>query len=1050
MNFLRAIGLVLIAVSTAFGQGFDSSVYRENEARVDCFLTAEDSAKLEKALDQQIEHLISTAQDASLYHYVYKVGRTHAQRLGLEKAVKEVEGLISLIRENDPDTSHVLSAINDLSWTYYEAGMDSLCLATDLRFLELCEKYRNASPLERSDAHYNVGFDYQMMGNTAKAIYHFEKSLEPVATDTPKYIKKLMDCYNALGAAYWRNGQLSEAKKSLLASDSLARDFPDTTWAKLYRANALGNLSLIYEDQANLAKSMELLETSIDLRKDAIPNLKEAYDRDLQTQHLIANYHNLSALYLSIGDLDRAIAMTEYVDELQREFYPTDHPAHQKLEEAKGSLELAAGNYSKAEKHLLLSLEGALKNFGEDSYYVATCNQRLGQLYSEWGKYRKALKHFNRTIDVARAISGEFRSQELAGAYRDRAELRVILEEYDLAGHDFRRAGKIFSQTRGEESVSVGNIHLNLAGMFFQTNQIDSADAYCDRALDIFEKNRKGNLSEQDGLYKGIVRRLPEAYLLKSRIIAKSGDDSLPIALAELEKAMNYLQEERRNFESDGSQLVFIDNHSEIYGQAAQWAYDLFKREQDVEYKEDILRYAEERKTVLLKRRLNKFSSLRVANIPDSIISKEEVLLSKLSDPEAKAEYAQAEEDYDALLDLIRSEYPAYYNLRYDSKTASLEDIQQDLLGPNQIFVEYIDTGERLLAVVISPKKAEVIELPSLTDQKAIERLNAAILAGDHKRIQQFSSELYRGIFAPLLPFIEQLELLIVPDGDLYALNFETLLTEQGNFLIENHTISYLLSATTALLYRDLEKNEKHNSALALAPGFENGENISPSGQRFIRQPFAVHTAQLVEKIFSGKSLVAADASESKFREEADQFRIIHLGTHTEINPGSPMLSRLILSRSADDDGYLHAYELYNLSLRAELAVLTACETGVGKASSSEGMLSMAHGFAYAGCPSLVMSLWKIDEKTSATIIEEFYENLAEGMAKNEAIREAKLTYLKEADEELRNPYYWSGLVLYGDIAAIPGDAAPDWWLWLAALALVGLLLILRFRKKRA
>lgn len=234
-----------------------------------------------------------------------------------------------------------------------------------------------------------------------------------------------------------------------------------------------------------------------------------------------------------------------------------------------------------------------------------------------------------------------------------------------------------------------------------------------------------------------------------------------------------------------------------------------------------------------------------------------------------------------------------------------------------------------------------------------------------------------------------------------------------------------------------------------MAPGFENDENEGGSGQKFIRQPFAMKTAGFIAELFSGQSVIAAQATEDRFKQEAEDYRIIHLGTHTEINTTSPMLSRLILSRSKNEDGYLHAYEIYNLPLRAELAVLTACETGVGKESSSEGVLSMAHGFAYAGCPSLVMSLWEIDEKTSAQIIETFYQNLSDGMPKNEALRQAKLLYLKDAKGELKNPYYWSGLVLFGN--ANPVDSSFDyWWLGLSVLGIVFLLIVARKIRRKA
>lgn len=111
--------------------------------------------------------------------------------------------------------------------------------------------------------------------------------------------------------------------------------------------------------------------------------------------------------------------------------------------------------------------------------------------------------------------------------------------------------------------------------------------------------------------------------------------------------------------------------------------------------------------------------------------------------------------------------------------------------------------------------------------------------------------------------------------------------------------------------------------------------------------------------------------------------------------------------------------------------MLTACETGIGREDAGEGVRSLAYSFAYAGCPSMVMSHWKIDERTSSEIIAAFYEQLAAGAAKNAALRAAKLAYLDAADAEMAMPYYWAGLVLVGDVEPVtlaPAKSRGGWW----------------------
>lgn len=1035
---------------SGYCQTFDPSVFETNQASVDSFYALEAYPELEKALDQQVNYLIETARYDSLHDFIYKVGRTKNQLGKSEEGFELTEHLLRLVETKTTDSSDILFAINELSWVYYEAGLDSMCLVTDLRYKNFCDAYSQADLQERTDAHYNLGFDYQAAGDIPRAVYHFKEALEIIEEDSTDFLGKRIDCYNALGASYWKYGDMGKAKAALMKSGELALQMEDSVRSKIYASNAIGNLSLAYEDEGNLAKSMELLEEAIDMRKAALPFIKEAYDRDIQRKHLINNYHNLSGLYLTIGDLERALAMADYSYSLYSEFFPEDRSWEISHEEALGSVHSAAGNYAAAEKHLLKSLELTIAQYGEVNYYTLNRHQRLGEHYYSMKSYERALEHLNQTINLATQVSDEFNSQELAKAHRLRASVKSETGDARSALDDLRVSLGIYRKTFGKTGNPVGDIFLEQAKVYESAKMRDSAEFYLDMALTIFNTNRTKFRNQETEGYSGIVRSLPEAYMMKAKYLAGQDRASLDKALKKLESAIEYLREERRNFDSDGSQLSFIDEHAEVYGESASVAYRLYELTGEEKYRDALLRYAEERKTVLLKRQLNKFSSLRVAQVPDSIISTERFLLKKLSDPEAKEEYGELEEKYDDLLELIKKKYPNYYELRYDSKTASLKEIQDQLVDNDQTLIEFVETPRELLAFVITSERAEPVKLEKTDYQDKIKKLNKYVVDRELKQSSLLAKELYSDLIAPLQHQFSGTELYIIPDGSLYALNFEVLIDDKSNrFLIEDYTISYLLSATTSILYKGLPNEDERNSLLALAPGFENGENEGGAGQKFIRQPFAMKTAQAIGDLFSGQSLLAAQATEDRFKSEAAKHRIIHLGTHTEINTTSPMLSRLILTRTVNEDGYLHAYEIYNLPLRAELAVLTACETGVGKESRSEGVLSMAHGFAYAGCPSLVMSLWEIDEKTSAQIIESFYENLANGRNKNEALRQAKLDYLHQAKGELKNPYYWSGLVLFGETESI--NSSSHWW-WISVIAISLLLIVILFllRKKKS
>jgi len=162
------------------------------------------------------------------------------------------------------------------------------------------------------------------------------------------------------------------------------------------------------------------------------------------------------------------------------------------------------------------------------------------------------------------------------------------------------------------------------------------------------------------------------------------------------------------------------------------------------------------------------------------------------------------------------------------------------------------------------------------------------------------------------------------------------------------------------------------------------------------------------------------------------------------------MLSRLVLSHTGQDskeDDFLFTYEIYGLDLHASLVSLTACETGLGRLQSGEGMLSMARAFRYAGCPSIAMSLWKIDDQSSAEIMQEFYLNLDQKLTKDRALRQAKLNFLAQSPEELSNPLFWAGMVLVGDVSPVEIESSTSSVLFvLGGLSLLSLLSFLLYR----
>ena len=168
--------------------------------------------------------------------------------------------------------------------------------------------------------------------------------------------------------------------------------------------------------------------------------------------------------------------------------------------------------------------------------------------------------------------------------------------------------------------------------------------------------------------------------------------------------------------------------------------------------------------------------------------------------------------------------------------------------------------------------------------------------------------------------------------------------------------------------------------------------------------------------MFKGTQYLGQQATEHEFKHESSSSSILHLAMHALVDDEDPMRSRLLFTLDTDtlEDGSLNAYEIYQLQLDAELAVLSACNTGTGKIKKGEGVMSLSRAFMYAGCPNIVMSLWQVPDQPSSQIMHTFFENLKKGLPKDESLREAKIKFLSTADPFQSHPANWAAFVLTG------------------------------------
>jgi CHAT domain-containing protein len=532
-------------------------------------------------------------------------------------------------------------------------------------------------------------------------------------------------------------------------------------------------------------------------------------------------------------------------------------------------------------------------------------------------------------------------------------------------------------------------------------------------------------------------------------------------ALSYYQKAIARIESVRGDIKNEQFKTGFLEKYSDTYSNTIQCLYELHQQQPAKEFDRMAFTYIEKSKARGLLDLLAESEVDIRQGIDPELLKQEQALEEEyaqanthlqhiLSGPETSIDQQlvsalrkDLESIDDQLEDMkfkITRENPRYAEIKYP-EPVTITQIQDHLLKEHTLLIEYKVTGDALFACGISSNGFHFIKL-DITKEELTEKVlalrNCFEVIEDEGLIAGRAFELYDVLLRPVLNnFDRKEELLIVPDGILNYLPFETLIPEEAytaqgfsavSFLINDYTIRYVQSATVAYNLAKKTSGLTGDRLFAMGdPVFSQNELMTGNGyirsalsdeerDRLKRLIYSGEEVKSISGLFSESSVyLRKEATEERLKiSPLENYRYLHLATHGLLNENNPRFSGLVLTLDDDptEDGFLLTREIFNLTLNADLVVLSACRTGLGKLVDGEGIVGLTRAWFYAGASSLVVSLWNINDRSTSLLMEAFYKKIQEGLDYGRALREAKLTLIGQ--EVYSHPYYWGGFILMG------------------------------------
>jgi CHAT domain-containing protein/Tol biopolymer transport system component/Tfp pilus assembly protein PilF len=690
------------------------------------------------------------------------------------------------------------------------------------------------------------------------------------------------------------------------------------------------------------------------------------------------------------------------------------------------------GNYQKAFRFQKESLEiaEAIKDKRQQTFIFNT----LGLIYWTLNDSKRALENLNRSLNLAVEVQSPLdvasANNNIGLVYRKDKNYEKSIEFFNKAlekdielkskwgqGYTHRNLGMSFMRMKKLDeaethiaqaidlSREIGN-QTNLVKSMLESGHLALEKNQCEKAIPVFQET--GQLAEK--------LNIPEVNwrALRGEGVCLAKDGRNGDAAEQYKKAVAVVDGMRAAIKVEEFQNGFLTDKQDVYKELILILLNLGQVEESFNYAEraksrsfiDLLG----NQRISLKNDVSQKLYNQLTDQKQKIRSIEDALGVARSGPdeevikEIAANLVKARSRYQDLLIQAKEESPEISNF-VTVESITLKELEK-LLEPQVALVEYLVTENELVAWVIRQGGIEVVRTP-------VKEADLSELIADYrKRMQQLAplddqtAQLYNWLIRPIDPLIDEKRVLgIIPHSHLHYISFSSL-RDGESYLMEKHPLFFSPSASVLKFTFARKKAKKESGAVkVLALGNPDLGDLNYD------LPLAEMEANAIKWDFPEIEVLTRDkATESWLTEHIEEYQIIHIASHGEFDPVNPLFSSLKLTKDTAEDGNFEVNEVFSLNINADIVTLSACQTGLGKITGGDELVGLNRAFIYAGTHSLLSSLWRVSDISTAILIKHFYRNYSQE-TKAESLRKAQLLVKRLYP----HPSYWAGFNLTGD-----------------------------------